>query len=162
MAKHTPNTPNHLMFLGRQAMQVSREDFAALIGTSVRTMERWSANRSDPAQHHLEKLARHVHARDPVLAAEIAAAANHTLVSLGIAPPVVSPPVSSPLVDSIVYAAAEAMDVSPRAIRPAIAAAFARAKEVELDVAAVDSVLGRPTTSSPASRPTAKPPVKKR
>jgi DNA-binding transcriptional regulator YiaG len=155
MAKQTFHAPTHLMFLGRNALGVSREEFARLIGTSVRTMERWSAKRSTPAPHHLEALARHVHARDPALAAEIAAAASHTLASLGIAAPIRAP-VPGPLVDSVVYAAAEMMDVSPRAIRPAISAAFARAKELGLDVAAIDGVLG---PSAPTSRAKVKPPA---
>jgi hypothetical protein len=50
---------------------------------------------------------------------------------------------TSALVDSILCVAADAIGVLPRDIRPALAAAFVRAREVRLDVAAVaDSLTG--------------------
>lgn len=44
--------------------------------------------------------------------------------------------ISEPM-DSIVRSAAEAIGVTPEAVRPAIAAAFARARELGLDVQTV-------------------------
>jgi hypothetical protein len=80
--------------------------------------------------------------------------AGGTLESLGIVKPVSQQAPSlahaalaarpEQLVENVIYAAAEAMDVSPRAMRGAIAAAFARAKELGLDVAGVDRVLAAP------------------
>jgi hypothetical protein len=46
-------------------------------------------------------------------------------------------------IDSVVRAAADVMGVTPDAIRPAIAAAFARALEAGLDVEAVAEKLTR-------------------
>jgi hypothetical protein len=46
-------------------------------------------------------------------------------------------------IDSVVRAAADVMGVTPDAIRPAIAAAFARASEAGLDVQAVAEKLTR-------------------
>jgi hypothetical protein len=84
-------------------------------------------------------------------AAEIAIGADTTLEALGIVrppPPAAPPPLPAPpqpalgsVVDSIVCAAAEAVDLSPGAIRPALVAAFARARELGLGVEAVEGAL---------------------
>jgi hypothetical protein len=136
------------------ALGVSYRGLAALLGSSLRTCQRWGAGESTPTADRFAQLAGHVHAHDPALAAEIAAVAGATLESLGIvkpAPPPVpaaaAPPPAPPpaqLVENVLYAAAETMDVSPRAIRAAVAAAFARAHQLGLDVAAVDGVLTPP------------------
>jgi hypothetical protein len=74
----------------------------------------------------------------PDLAAQIAAAADTTLDRLGIVPiEAASPTAASDPADSVVRAAADVMGVSPDAIRPAVAAAFVRAREVGLDVQTV-------------------------
>jgi hypothetical protein len=46
------------------------------------------------------------------------------------------------MVDSIVCAAAEAMDVVPRQVRPALLAAFARARRLSLSTEVVEKALG--------------------
>jgi hypothetical protein len=129
---------------------------ATLLGSSLRTCQRWGTGRSTPSPDRYAQLAGHVYAHDPSLAAELAAVAGGTLESLGIVKPASLQAASlahaalaarpEQLVENVIYAAAEAMDVSPRAIRGAVAAAFARAKELGIDVAAVDGVLAaRPT-----------------
>jgi transcriptional regulator with XRE-family HTH domain len=121
------------------AMGESQKAFGERFGLSRRTMSRWAAGQGGPSDPLLAEMAALVHERDPALAAEVAAYLGETLESLGIASPppaVVSPPVSagSPtqLVDAVVCAAAEAMDVSPRAVRPALLAALTRARELHL------------------------------
>jgi hypothetical protein len=59
-------------------------------------------------------------------------------------PPAPPPPLPPPedVVDSVVCAAAEAIDVMPRTIRPALLAAFRRARRLGLDVATVEKALG--------------------
>jgi hypothetical protein len=114
-----------------------------------------------PPFHDWCKLVRHVYARSPALAAEIAAELGETLVSLGVeappAPVTTAAPAPQPparpvppvgdLVDSIVCAAAEAIATTPQAVRPALLAAFERAASVGL---AVDDVRGalRPATKT--------------
>ena len=110
---------------------------------------------SGPPSYAMEALARHVFAVDPKLAAEIAESAGTTLAALGLGvappppPPVLAPPAPRALpasvVDSVVCAAAEAMDRMPREVRPALMAAFARARELELSVEQVLEALGKRT-----------------
>jgi hypothetical protein len=81
-----------------------------------------------------------VHDVDPSLAAEIAQIHGQTLESLGIhiPPPVAIKKIAAPhLVDAIVCAAADAMSVTPHAVRPAILAALERTSDLQLDVDAV-------------------------
>jgi hypothetical protein len=91
-----------------------------------------------------------IHPIDPRLAAEIATEGGSSLEQLGIVRP--PPPLPSPappppapdpkyIVDTVVCAAAEAMQLMPDAIRPALRAAFRRARLAGLSVEAVDSAL---------------------
>jgi hypothetical protein len=79
-------------------------------------------------------LARVVHGHDPVLAAELVASKGTTLEAQGIVPPAPPPPPPAPpppaesIVDAVVCAAAEAMDLTPREVRAGLHAAFARAR----------------------------------
>jgi hypothetical protein len=57
------------------------------------------------------------------------------------------------LVDSVVCAAAEAMQVAPQAIRPAVLAAFARARDAGLTTDAVVAVLTPPPPPTPEVAP---------
>jgi hypothetical protein len=158
MPARVTRSPTELWIRGQHALGVSYRGLAELIGSSQRTCQRWGAGSSTPLPDRFAQLAGHVHAHDPALAEEIAAVAGASLESLGIVkpapPPAPPPPLPPPppppaqLVENVLFAAAETMDVSPRAIRAAIAAAFARAHELGLDVAAVASVL----TPRPAKR----------
>jgi hypothetical protein len=160
MPERATRSPTELWIRGQLALGLSYRGLAALLGSSQRTCQRWGVGRSTPSPDRFAELAGHVHGRDPALAVEIAAVAGSSLESLGIvkpAPPPEPPPASpalppGALVDSVVYAAAEAMDVSPRAIRGAVAAAFERAEQLALDVAAVNSVLAPPATVASTPR----------
>ena len=55
------------------------------------------------------------------------------------------------MVDVVVCAAAEALDVSPRAVRPALLAAFQRAREAGLTLEQVEKALS-PEVKDPAPR----------
>ena len=67
----------------------------------------------------------------PDLAAQIAATVGTTLDELGIVPAAEASQRTAPsdAIDSVVRAAADAMGVSPDAIRPAVAAAFVCARD---------------------------------
>jgi transcriptional regulator with XRE-family HTH domain len=126
----------------------SQEKFGERFGASRRTVTRWVSGQSTPSESDVVTMAHLVYPHDAALAARIAEAVGGTLVSLGIEPPPPSPamvepaPVAQPppppaktlsaaqLVDGIVCAAAEAMDLSPRALRPALFAAFRKAREL--------------------------------
>ena len=71
---------------------------------------------------------------------------GHDLVTLGIvAPPAPAPPPptlpAEDVVDAVVCAAADAIHVTPRDVRPALLAAFARARRLRLSVEVVEQAL---------------------
>jgi hypothetical protein len=117
------------------------------LGVSERTGQRWAAG-GFPS-YHLVDLARVVHPHDPTLAAEIAEAAGGTLVSLGIVKPAPAAPARpngsdgppAGVVDAVVCAAAEAMQLPPHLLRPALLAALVRARELALPVDFVEKTL---------------------
>lgn len=140
-----------LMDDARRVLQVSQNGLAEKLGVSRRTGQRWSAGRG-PYGMDLQNMARLVYPLDVTLAAEIAAAAGTTLEVLGVLPPpslaapvLPAPPASvappDRVVDAVVCAAAEAMQVMPQSVRPAVLAAFACARELGLTVEGVERVL---------------------
>jgi len=104
-------------------LKVNQKELAALLGCSTRTVMRGGGF---VLSSTYESLAAAVHPLDPAFAAELAASAGKTLVELGLerAP---GQPSARHLVDSIVCAAAEAMQTPPHTMRPALVAAFERA-----------------------------------
>ncbi len=145
----------------RLLLHLGQRSLGDLLGLSRRTIQRWDAGKSSPTSWQLEKLATAVHPRDADLAAKLAASAGTTLEALGlVSPPPAAvvpapgPPPLSPrhLVDVVVCAAAEALNVAPPAVRPVLLAAFRKAREVGLKVEDVEAVLGTPTPA-PGNRP---------
>jgi hypothetical protein len=153
---------HHLVAKSQRALGMPHREFGPLLGSSLRTAERWASKRSTPSSDQLALLVRHVHAHDPALASELAEALGQTLESLGIVLPTpevpVAPTPKAPtpperLVDIVVCAAADALDVPPRTMRLALHAAFASARSLELDVATVEEALAPPAVKSqPAFR----------
>jgi hypothetical protein len=99
-----------------------------------------------------------LYAKDAALATQIADVIRETPASLGIVEPALPSPVGPPprprpptelIVESIVCAAAEALAVPPATVRPALRAAFQRAKAMELTVDEVDAVLYGTSPASP-------------
>jgi hypothetical protein len=130
---------------------LTNREFANFVGTSLRTVERLSPGRGLVYSDWLTKLAVAVYPKDAALAAEVAAGAGQTLESLGLvvpaprvapSPPAPQRPAPEPpaplraiIAESVVAAAAEALDVSPRVARPALLAAMDRASAAGLTVA---------------------------
>jgi hypothetical protein len=126
-------------------------------GVTRRTVWRYQGGKTSPYPSHLHNLAKHIHPLNAALAAEIAAAGGATLESLRIvvpappqaasvpaappAPPPIDPLQARLLVDAIVCAAAEALDVPPKSVRGVLHAAFARAKETGLPVDVIEKAL---------------------
>jgi hypothetical protein len=148
-----------LFELARQALGTTQEELGERLGVSRRTSQRWSG--SGVPSYYLPELARLVHPHDPVLAGEIAQAAGMTLKAAGIVlpppPPPAPPPAPPPdgVVDAVVCAAAEAMEMMPKEVRPGLLAAFARAKEVGLTVDVVERALRSKLHSEPQTAPPA-------
>jgi hypothetical protein len=149
-----PTTIHGLIHLARRALRVgSQGDFGVLMGSSRRSGQRWETGRATPSHSQMCRMAAMVHPANPDLAAQLAQSVGESLVSLGVVkpapPPVVAsapvrvppPPPVEDVVDSIVCAAADAMNVLPRDVRPALLAAFTRARRLGLGIEAVESAL---------------------
>ena len=141
-----------LVVQSRIALGLSQRKYGELLGIAERTVQRWEDGGATVLLSTIATLAAAVYPKDPALAGRIATGFGTSLLQLGLEkppePPVVVVPAPPPppplpplptftLVDSIVCVAADAIGVMPRAIRPALAAAFQRALEVRLDVGAV-------------------------
>jgi transcriptional regulator with XRE-family HTH domain len=147
-----------LLVEARRILQVSQGALGEMLGSSQRTGQRWETGGSPPSPAQLHELARLVHPTDAPLAAQIAAAGGSSLEQLGIVPlapplPPPAPPDPKYIVDTVVCAAAEAMQLMPDAIRPALRAAFRRAKLAGLSVQDVDKALHGREGPDPESRP---------
>jgi hypothetical protein len=135
--------------LASRVLGLTHGQLANMLGVSLRTVARWYAKQGGPVAGDFHTLARAVHPRDPDVAARLAAAGGTTLEALGLTAPPEDLTLPVPLlVDSVLCAAAAALDVAPKAVRPALVAAFQRAREMRLSVEAVDLAL-RPPPAPP-------------
>jgi hypothetical protein len=154
------------LFEAQRALSLNAQQLADLVGSSKRTVERWSGGHGAPYPDHVTRLAAAVYPHDPDIARRLAAFLGSSLEGLGIerpppppaAPPPPPPPVVSPpsplmplLVQSVVAAAAEALDVSPRAVRPAVLAAVDCAKAAGLSLDDMLAVLRPPQAKRDSS-----------
>jgi hypothetical protein len=150
-----------LLNLAGLALGTGQGGVAEAIGMSRRTMSRWARAGIAPLlPSQAEDLVRAVYPKDAALGERIAVAFGTSLGAAGIAPPArtLADAPSSPhptppprQAEIVICAAAEALDVSPRAVRPAVLAAFRAAREVGLSVADVETALAPPP---PAPVPT--------
>src|ERR1700722_2929288 len=140
-----------LLVEARRLLMLSQGELGEKLGASRRTGQRWGREGHGPWPEQLHALARLVHPHSPDLAASIAKEGGTTLEALGIGlpPPQPPPPPPAPalpdpvhIVDTVVCAAADAVQLLPDAIRPALRAAFKRARLVGLTVEDVEAALG--------------------
>jgi transcriptional regulator with XRE-family HTH domain len=147
---------SRILHEARRAMGWTQRDLARSLGVSTRTGERWDAGRTSPAAEELLRLARIVHPRDAAVAQRIANHAREMNARSGLATPPLfpleaAPPAPPPLterplplarrVDIVVCAAAAALDVSPRVVKPAVLEAFRAAAEIGLGASEVVAAL---------------------
>lgn len=145
-----------LLIEARRLLGLSQGALGELLGVSRRTGQRWETTGTRPSAAQWAELARHVHPHDPECAEQLAAEGDTTLQALGLngspdagaslASGAATHPLSRPIlppevVDSVVCAAAEAMDVKPSQMRPALLAAFERARTIGLRVEDVTEAL---------------------
>ncbi len=129
----------------RTTLHLNQLELATSLGASRRTGQRWAAGQSAPSQSQWRALARRVYPVHEALARELAIKGETSLDMLGLVSPVPATPAPAPtitamhLIDAIVCASATAVAMSPQSVRPAIAAAFARAAEMGLNLDAVDA-----------------------
>lgn len=111
-------------------------DLATFLGCSRRTVQRHIHLGGLSQERHYHALIRAVHPKNPGLAAQLASARNTSLVELGLAAPAPPPDTTRPADwDSVVCAAADVLQLPPSAVRPAVAAALAKALELEVTIA---------------------------
>ena len=113
--------------------------FAEFLGVSDRTMRRWQDGGTRLTLAMLLTLAGAVYPKDPALAARLAAAHGYTLEELGI-----GLPPDQLLAYAITSAAAEVVGVTPRDMRPALAAAFDKARAAGLTMEALHALFAGP------------------
>jgi hypothetical protein len=120
------------------------------VGSGRKTVGRWLAGRSAPSASSIATLARLVQPIDASLALELVRAVNATHDSPALAKYKLSEEPFLPreerqlaphLVDAVVCAACDAMEVTPKAVRPALLAAFTRVQALGIDVAALAKAL---------------------
>lgn len=146
MAHQPTMRVNELLIRVQQALGVSQRELGNLIGASRRSIIRWQQRGTILLAPTWEELARACYPHDRDLAAQCAAYAGQTLEGLGLERPPSPPqvPAANPLpptvasaparprmvpghmADSVVCAAAEAMQVTPQAIRPGVLAVLER------------------------------------
>lgn len=122
----------------RRALHMNQKDFGERLGSSYRTAGRWERAEAYPTPTQVHEVARLVYEKDPALAAALAEAVETTIEALGIGAPTREEELG---IDSVVFAASEALDLSPRLVRRGVLAAFARAETLELSVAQVTAAL---------------------
>jgi len=151
----------------QSVLGLTQEGLGRLLGYSRRTIIRYQQRGGLLLPSHVETLARACYSKDRAFAAMIAARHGTTLAQLGIEAPAPPPapaatttarstsPSSRLLGDSIVCAAAEAMQSTPQAIRPALVAAFERALALGLDATQALAAITPPAPQpeSPAATP---------
>jgi hypothetical protein len=149
-------TSENVLARTQLALHMSQRELGELMGCSRRTIIRYMSSGAVLVPATWEKLARACHPHDRDLAAELATRAGQTLIGLGLekppappaAPPAPPPPPARPapssrhLVDSVVCAAAEAMQTPPHTMRPALVAAFQRAVALGMTMEGVIEGLG--------------------
>jgi transcriptional regulator with XRE-family HTH domain len=128
----------------RMALNLTQEQFGDIIARTKRSIQRYEEHGTSLLPSEVAALARAVCRVRPDLAAQIAASGDTTLEQLGIDPAAAAnASATSDPVYAVVRRAAEVMGVTEDAIRPALAAAFAEADELGLDVHSVAERLSR-------------------
>jgi len=138
-------------------------------GLSRKTISRYQCGNGRPHPTHIHPLVRRLHPVDPVLAEKLAAFSGTTLEALGLVEVKPARPEPSPasapafiaaarasderqvrlLVDAVLCAAANALDVPPRSVRGVLFAAFSQAKETGLSLDALVNGLAPSRPSTP-------------
>ena len=153
MASSVAGAPSELLVRAQLALKKTQSSLGAMLGLSRRTIVRWtSAGWFTLTPAGLETLVAALHPVDPELAQQLAASHGATLEGLGVKK---DPAPRRRLVEIVVCAAAEALDVSPRAVRPALLAAARCAREVGVSFEEVEEALEARLTAKPAADPVA-------
>ncbi|MHB8420665.1 MAG: hypothetical protein ACYDCL_21545 [Myxococcales bacterium] len=158
-----------LVFEARRLVAYTNRDFAKLTGVSLRTVERYNRNFGISHSGQTHKLIAAVYPKNAELARQLAVASGTSLEALGLVPPAPAvsaappappaPPPPAPVpearsehADAVLLAAAHAMNLPPEAVRPAVAAALARARDLGVSVAGLAERLSQPLPRPPLEK----------
>ena len=133
-----------------RALGDSQGQLGQRLGVSRRTISRWTQGTTSPVEADVVQIVRLVFPRDPALAARIALEIGATPESLGLVAPAPARPAlpAELVVEGVVCAAADAGDVSPRAMKAALRAAMKRARELGVTMEEVEKALAPPAKAS--------------
>ncbi|MGH7438877.1 MAG: helix-turn-helix domain-containing protein [Polyangiaceae bacterium] len=168
MTRRGRRTTRELVRAARSALGMTQLEFGSALGSSTRTAKRWENGSSHPGATLTRIIALLVPV-DRELAEEIANEEAPLFEVLGIPKPVVPPaspaapaaPVPAApasraterdLADVVLCATAEQSDLPPRALRPLLHAAFARARALGLTVEQLDEAFA-PSADAGARAP---------
>jgi hypothetical protein len=132
MTVHMAIDVSKLLVECQLALGISQKEMGALLGKNRRTIQRWQERGRILLPQDAEKLADAVRPVRPDLADQAVAAGVEGAKAVGLS----SPPTAE-VIDAILMAAAAVSDTSVEAIRPVVAAAFAKADEMGVDVQAL-------------------------
>jgi hypothetical protein len=115
------------------ALQMTQKEMGALLGKNRRTIQRWQHTGTTLLEQDAETLAAALRPVRADLADRVLATMAKARREAGLDPE----PASAKVVNAILRAAAAAGGTSADAVRPAVAAAFAKAEEIGTDLRAV-------------------------
>jgi len=154
MTSPADREPHHVLVAKvRVALGLNQKELAAQLGVSSKTIGRWMKSGTMLASYQARRLVDLLAPVDRDLAARVAATQGETLATLGLetpAQPTHDVAVLPLAVDAVVCAAAEALDLSPRAVRPALVAAVRRAREAGVTMEQVEAALAAAGPMLPA------------
>jgi transcriptional regulator with XRE-family HTH domain len=137
------------------ALGKSQHEIGQLIGVSRRTISRYVSGGGWLTASQAESLTRALHPVDEALARTAASAGGLTLADLGLDPALNAEAVRKDRarrIRLVLYEAASAIDVSPRAVAPALHAAVKAAKEEGLAMGDVEAALGEMLATPKAAK----------
>jgi len=135
-----------------ETLNVSQKELAERLDVSAKTISRWCARNPVLGAGMVTNLCAVANPTAPSLAIKIATTYGYDLAQLGVTSSAAAklgsnhPEGERLLADALVCAAADVADVSPRVMRPALAAALARARDLGLTI---DSALALLTAPAP-------------
>jgi transcriptional regulator with XRE-family HTH domain len=128
----------------RLALQLTQQQFGDMVGCTKRTIQRWEERGALVLVGQAHAIAVALRGSHPELAQQVAASMDMTLDQLAAYQPDSGASPRMDPIESIVYAAAEAMGITPDVARPGVAAAFERARELDVTVYTVANRLAPP------------------
>jgi hypothetical protein len=123
---------NQLVVQCQFALGLTQAELGDVIGVHKRTVQRWQEKPFSLTPDQAERLAVALRPVRPDLADQVLEMGREFAARVGMTPPVL--PATAEEIDEVVRAAAVAGGTSPDAIRAVVAAAFAKAEELDLEV----------------------------